>query len=80
VPAGAALYMLDVVYYRDAQQGVYERDGRIRPDIAVRYASRRDFHPTDRSFYVWCYLGRPPALEELGKVTDLGRALYRVDA
>jgi hypothetical protein len=80
VPGGAKLYMLDVVYYGDAQQGVYERDGLIRGDIRVEYASRRAFHPTETSFYVWSFFPGKPPLDALGRVSDLGHSLYRVDA
>jgi hypothetical protein len=76
VPAGAALYMLDVNYYGDAQQGVYERAGLLRRD--TRYASSRDFRPPEAVFYV--YSRRPAKLEQLGRVTELGLGLYRVDA
>jgi hypothetical protein len=55
VEPGAALYFLDVVYYRDAQQTVFERDGFLRADLAPRYVSRRDFHPAEERFYVWSY-------------------------
>jgi hypothetical protein len=80
VPAGSVLYMMDVVYYGDAQHGVFERDGRIRKDIEVRYVSSRSFEPAEASFYVYEFLPRRPALESLGKVTDLGLSLYRVEA
>jgi hypothetical protein len=73
VPPGATLYMLDVNYYRDAQQGVYERAGLIRPDITTVYASARDFHPEQRIFYVW-RAAPPPAVAEL---EDLGLGLWR---
>jgi hypothetical protein len=79
VPTGATLYMLDVVYYRDAQQGVFERAGRIRSDIEVHYVSRRAFHPTEDTFYVWSFFPGPPPIDQLGHVTDLGRSLYRVE-
>jgi hypothetical protein len=78
VPAGALLYMLDVSYYRDAQQGIYERAGLIRGDIITRYASSRDFRPGEKEFFV--YSQRPPNLEGLGRVTDLSHALYKVEA
>jgi hypothetical protein len=80
VPAGSILYMMDVVYYGDAQHGVFERDGRIRSDIVIRYVSSRSFGPTEPTFYVYDYLPRRPALEPFGKVTDLGLSLYRVEA
>lgn len=79
VPAGATLYLLDVDYYRDAQQGVFERDGRIRADITTRYASSRDFHPTESSYYL---LARRPlsdaGLAALGEAEELDGRLYRV--
>lgn len=78
VPSGALLYMLDVNYYRDAQQGVYERAGFIRSNITTRYASSRDFRPSEKEFYVFSQ--RPPKLEGLGRVTELSRALYNVEA
>lgn len=78
VPAGSTLYMMDVVYYGDAQQGVYERAGSIRSDITTRYVSRRDFRPSGQVFYVWSFLPKPP-LDALGDVTDLGHSLYRVE-
>jgi hypothetical protein len=52
VPSGATLYMLDVTYYRDARQGVYERAGLIRADIATRYVSSRGFEPAEADCYV----------------------------
>jgi len=79
VPAGATLYMMDVVYYGDAQQGVFERAGRIRSDIAIHYVSRRDFHPREPSFFVWSFFPKPPPLEPFGRVTDLGQSLYRIE-
>jgi len=79
VPAGALLYMLDVVYYGDAQQGVFERDGRIRADIRVRYVSSRSFEPAEPTFYVYSYPARRPALDRFGQVTELGNSLYRVE-
>ncbi len=79
VPAGATLYMMDVVYYGNAQHGVYERDGLIRPDIVTRYVSRRDFHPSEPSFLVWSCLPGTPQFAHLGRMTELGRSLYRVD-
>ncbi len=80
VPPGSVLYMMDVVYYGDAQHGVFERDGRIRSDIEVRYVSSRSFEPAEPRFYVYEFLPRRPALEPIGKVTDLGFSLYRVEA
>jgi hypothetical protein len=78
VAAGSILYMMDVVYYGDAQHGVYEKAGFLRPDIATRYVSRRGFAPEETTFYVWSFLGRPPDLTAFGEVEDLGRSLYRV--
>lgn len=80
VPSGATLYMMDVSYYRDAQQGVFERAGLIRPDINVHYVSRADFRPAESSYYVWCYGRRSPALDHVGHVTDLGHLLYFVES
>lgn len=79
IPAGATLYMLDANYYGDAQQGVFERAGLIRPDIRVRYASGRSFRPEEPSFFLWCSRSPPPGLQGLGQVTDLGRSLYRIE-
>jgi hypothetical protein len=79
VPAGATLYMMDVVYYGDAQQGVFERAGRIRSDIAIHYVSRRDLHPSEPTFFVWSFFPARPPLEPFGRVTDLGQSLYRVE-
>jgi len=79
VPPGAVLYMVDVVYYGDAQHGVFERDGLIRPDIRTRYVSSRSFQPEEKPFYVYGFRGRPRGLESLGSVTDLGRSLFRVE-
>jgi hypothetical protein len=78
VPAGSILYMVDVVYYGDAQQNVFEKDGLIRPDIETRYVSSRSFEPREKSFFVYGFRGRPRGLESFGSVTDLGRSLYRV--
>jgi hypothetical protein len=78
VPAGATLYVMDVAYYRDAQQGVYERAGLIRSDSAIHYVSRREFHPAEKSFYVWSFFPEPP-LDQVGRVTDLGHSLYHVE-
>lgn len=81
VEPGGTLYLLDVGYYRDAQHHVFERDRFIRDDIATRYASRRDWQPSERRFWVWSY-GAPPleALQALGTVTPLGQRLFRIDA
>jgi hypothetical protein len=79
VPAGATLYMMDVVYYGDAQQGVFERAGRIRSDISIHYVSRRNFHPSEPTFFVWSFFPTRPPLEPFGRVTDLGQSLYRVE-
>jgi len=78
VPPGATLYFLDAFYYRDAQQGVFEHAGLIRPDIATRYVSSRDFHPDEPEFYVSA--PRPAALESLGHVTELAPGLFRVSS
>ena len=78
VPPGATLYFLDASYYRDAQQGVFEHAGLIRPDIATHYASSRDFHPEEAEFYVSA--SRPAALEPLGQVTELAPRLFRVSS
>lgn len=80
LPHGAKLYWMDVGYYRDAQHGVYEKAGLVRADLSTQYVSRADFHPTERSFFVWSYWPKAPALDAFGRVTDLGRSLYRVDA
>ncbi len=77
VPRGATLYMLDVNYYRDAQQGVFERAGLIRADIATRYVSSRDFEPVESQFYVFSQ--RPMKLEALGHVTKLEDYLFRIE-
>jgi hypothetical protein len=77
---GAVLYMLDVVYYRDAQQQVFERDGFLRPDLVIRYVSRRDFHPTESRFYVYSFPATSPPLSPFGQVTELGPHVFRVDA
>ncbi len=79
VPPGSVLYMVDVVYYGDAQHEVFERDGLIRPDITTKYASSRGFTPGEKSFYVYGFRGRPRGIESFGSVTDLGRSLYRVE-
>jgi hypothetical protein len=79
VPAGATLYMVDVVYYGDAQHEVFERDGLIRPDIRTKYVSSRSFTPDEKAFYVYGFRGRPRGLESLGAVTDLGGSLFRVE-
>lgn len=78
VPPGATLYMLDVTYYRDAQQGVYERAGLIRADIETVYAASRDFGPARASFYLW-RAGSRPLPESLGHVDDLGLGLLHVE-
>ncbi|MFN0242290.1 MAG: hypothetical protein ACKVWV_05300 [Planctomycetota bacterium] len=80
LPHGAKLYWMDVVYSRDAQHGVYEQAGLVRADIATQYVSRTDFHPSERSFFVWSYWPKAPPLDAFGRVTELGRSLYRVDA
>lgn len=79
VPPGAVLYMVDVVYYRDAQQGVFERDGLIRADIETRYVSSSSFRPEEKAFYVYGFRGRPRVIDGMGKVTDLGTSLFRVE-
>ncbi len=78
VPPGATLYFLDVSYYRDAQQGVYERAGLIRPDITTVYAASKDCAPDVSDFFV--YSQRPVSLEPLGHVTDLGHGLCHVES
>lgn len=73
------VYMLDVNYYGDAQQGVFERAGSIRADIRTRYAASRGFAPQEPSFYVQGPLRDPQLLAQLGKSSDLGLGLYRVE-
>jgi hypothetical protein len=80
VEPGAVLYLLDVNYYRDAQQHVFERDGFIRSDIATRYVSRRDFRPEEATFYVYSFAAPPPPLEKFGRVTPLGNRVFRVES
>jgi len=75
VPPGAALYLLDVNYYRDAQQGVYERAGLLRADIDTHYVSSRGFEPPEGEVYLWS--PGPPRLSSGRAVTDLGLGLYR---
>jgi len=77
VPPGSTLYMLDVNYYGDAQRGVYERAGLIRPGVHTVYASSRDFHPSEASFYVW-RAGSRPLPDGLGEVEELGLGLGHV--
>ena len=77
VPAGATLYLLDVNYYGDAQRGVYEHAGRIRPDITTTYASSRTFEPPSDDFWVWS--ARALDLGALGRVTDFGLGLRHVE-
>jgi len=79
VEPGGVVYMLDFNYYGDAQRGVFERAGVIHGDFETRYASSRDFAPTERLFYVQG-LRDAHALDHLGAVTDLARGLYRIDA
>lgn len=76
VPPGATLVFLDVSYYRDAQHGVYERAGRIRADITTLYASSRGLVLPTADCFVSS--ARPVELGALGRVTDLGHGLYRV--
>jgi hypothetical protein len=76
VPSGATLYLLDVNYYGDAQRGVYERAGLIRGDVTTHYASSRGFAAAEPDCYVWS--GRPVDLASLGRITDLGRGLQRL--
>jgi hypothetical protein len=72
--------MLDVFYYRDAQQGVYERAGLIRGDIQSVYLSSRELAPGEASFYVYAQQLRDTRpLERFGTVSDLGQGLFRVD-
>ena len=71
---------LDVGYYGDAKQGVYERAGLIRGDIRTRYARSRGFAPAEKRFFVLSEGRGPEGLRRLGAVTDLDLALYRVDA
>ena len=77
---GATLYLLDVGYYRDAQHGVFERDGFLRADLAIRYASRRNFRPAEPRFHVWS-LPEPDLtlLQSLGTVTPIGPKLFRIE-
>jgi len=79
VPPGAVLYMVDVVYYGDAQHEVFERDGYLRSEIRTKYVSSRSFRPEEKAFYVYGFRGRPRGLESLGTVTDLGSSLFRVE-
>ena len=79
VPAGDLVYMLDVNYYGDAQQGVFERAGAIRSDVQTRYSPSRGFTPEEQRF---CVQGTPrhaELLAHLGTVTDLGLGLFRVE-
>jgi len=76
IPPGAKLYMLDVVYYGDAQHGVYERAGLIRADIETEYVSSRSFAPPDAGFFL--YTPGPLRVDLGARGTDLGRGLYRV--
>jgi hypothetical protein len=77
LPTGATLYLLDATYYRDAQHGVYERAGLIRPDIVTHYAASRGFAPSEPVFHVLSR--REPDLSALGRVVELGPGLYRVE-
>jgi hypothetical protein len=80
VEPNGVLYMLDVVYYRDAQQHVFERDGFLRHDLVTRYASRRDFKPTEARCWVWSYSPlQAEKLAPLGHVTSLGNRLFRIE-
>ena len=76
---GATVYMVDVVYYRDAQQQVFERDGFLRRDLAIHYVRRRELQPNESHFFVWSFLPTPPDLTPFGRVTDLGNRVFRVD-
>ncbi len=79
VPPGGLVYMLDVNYYGDAQQGVFERAGSIRGDIQTRYVTSNGFAPQEPDFFVQGRPRDPELLAHLGKVSDLGLGLYRVD-
>lgn len=79
VKPGGVVYILDVTYYRDAFQGVFERAGRIRPDIETRYVSREELAPKGGPYYVMGFQGNPSELASLGKVSSLGVGLLRVE-
>jgi len=80
VEPGGVLYLLDVLYYGDAQHGVYERAGRIRPDIRTRYVRSREFAPQEPRCWVQLSFHDPALLARFGTATDLGRGLHRLDA
>ncbi|HYB70142.1 MAG TPA: hypothetical protein VEH80_05715 [Candidatus Bathyarchaeia archaeon] len=88
LPAGAVVYMVGFSYYGDAQWGVYEQSGKIRPDLTTRYVRQlSDLTPAEREFFVCFWQGvgpgsAPPVdrtvLERLGHVDALGPRLFRV--
>ncbi len=71
--------MLDVNYYGDAQHGVFERAGSIRPDVQTRYAPSRGFAPEEPAYFVQGTPRHAELLAKLGKVPDLGLGLFRVE-
>ena len=78
VPDGALVYMLDINYYGDAQHGVFERAGSIRPGIHTQYASSRGFAPQEPLFFVQATPRHAERLAQLGTASDLGEGLFRV--
>ncbi|MCE9594234.1 MAG: hypothetical protein K8S98_08570 [Planctomycetes bacterium] len=78
VPPNSTLYWLDVNYYRDAQQGVYERAGLLRADITTHYVSSRGFEPNEASFCFWRASPRSMPTQ-FASAEDLGLGLFRVD-
>jgi hypothetical protein len=79
VEPGGLVYMLDVNYYGDAQQGVFERAGSIAAGVHTRYASSREFAPEEKRFYVQGAPRNRAQLEKLGKVSDLDLGLFHVE-
>ena len=80
VKPGGVVYIVDVTYYGDAFHGVFERAGRIRPDIETRYVSREELEPKSEPYYVMGFQGNPSELASLGKVSILGGVgLLRVE-
>ncbi len=87
LPPGAIVYMVDFSYYGDAQHGVFERGGQIRPDVITRYVTQQELAPTEQEFFVCFWEGLAPGaappvdrglLARLGRVDEIRPRLFHI--
>jgi hypothetical protein len=87
LPPGAIVYMVDFSYYGDAQHGVFERGGQIRPDVITRYVTQQELAPTEHEFFVCFWEGLAPGaappvdrglLARLGHVDEIRPRLFHI--